>query len=63
MTGTATVNLTNDFFSVGEHGTGSLSMTDNSALTTTAFTTGRWGDGSGTVTIGGSATLTSWRHA
>ena len=59
MTGTATVNLTNDFFSVGEHGTGSLSMTDNSALTTTAFTTGRWGDGSGTVTIGGSATLTS----
>ena len=59
MSGTAALNLTNDWFSVGEHGTGVLTMTDSAAITTTQLTLGRWGDGTGTATMNGTSSLTS----
>ena len=65
MTGTATLNLSNDAVQVGTNGNGVLSMTDSATINTPFFTAGRWRDGHGvgtgtaTVTIGGNATLNS----
>jgi autotransporter-associated beta strand protein len=59
MSGTAAVALTNDWFSVGEHGTGTLTMTDSAAITTTNLTVGRWTDGSGSVTMAKTSSITA----
>jgi fibronectin-binding autotransporter adhesin len=52
MSGTATLNLNNDFFSVGEAGTGVLSVTDTATINTARFVSGRSTGGTGTTTFG-----------
>src|SRR5207245_1689949 len=52
LSGTGTLNLTNDFLQVGNHGNGVLSVTDNATINTARFVSGRQGDGTGTTTFG-----------
>jgi fibronectin-binding autotransporter adhesin len=58
MMGTATFVLTNDWYDVGAHGVGVLTLADNAQITTTNMDVGRWQDGKGTVTQGGTSVVT-----
>lgn len=58
LQGTGVLSLTNDVFGVGEHGVGTLNLSNSAQATTPRFALGRYAEGRGSVFQSGGTSLT-----